>query len=97
MDERHWWGGAVLGLAGDVVTTWYGIEVLNISEKNAIAQHVFDVLGVVPGLVATKLAVLFVCIALYHSVDEHAWLLPAIVATIYVFVTVVNAGVILTA
>jgi len=89
--SRQWWYGAVAACAGDIATTWYGIERLGVVEQNPVVAGIFEMIGVLPGLVLSKLFVLAFAVVMWHLIDEHRWALPAIVTVIYGLVFVLNA------
>lgn len=90
MNNLTLWKAAIAGSAGDVITTWTGIVLLGITEKNPFMNWLMSAYGVLPSLIATKVAVLLIGYILYHREDEHPWIFPAAIAAIFIAVTVIN-------
>jgi hypothetical protein len=93
--ERHdmvAWTAAVLGLTGDVVTSFYAIESHGLTESNPLVAFLIGLFGLLPGLFVSKAVVLVVGVYLYRGYDEGGrWRIPAIIAFMYFWITVLNA------
>lgn len=91
MNHRYLWYGAVLACAGDVVTTFVGIELLGMTEKNPIMAELMASIGVLPGLFTSKLALLTVAGMFCHFSDKRKWLFPMIPLVVGAVATVLNS------
>lgn len=91
LSERGWWYGLVAGCAGDVLTTWYGISAMGITEKNPVLADLMASLGVLPTLVLAKLVVIGGAVVLSHTIEDGwEWTIVAIPTVLYAIVTILN-------
>lgn len=95
MNHRYLWYGALLACAGDVTTTFIGVEALGIAEKNPLIVELMASIGVLPALLVSKVGVLAVAATFYqlhrhHISGDHEWLMPLIPIMLYVPVTALN-------
>jgi len=67
------WGVAlVVFVAGDILTTTYGLQV-GVSESNPVPAMVMDAVGALPAMVGLKLLAVGILWAVYRRLDERYW------------------------
>lgn len=89
MNERTLWVLVVLVLFGDVLTSWYAIDVLGMHEGNPVVWGMISIVGLVPGLVLSKLLVLGAG-AMLRQRTERPKHIPAAIVGVYSIVVVRN-------
>lgn len=80
----------MLGSVGDVLTTFYGLQLAGVSEGNPVARQAMDLLGTGPALIVLKLAMIGAAIVLYRRAENYEWAVPATVAIISIIVSLLN-------
>lgn len=88
--SKQWWTAATCACVGDVGTTWYAMQHLGLPEQNPVVAELLATVGVLSGLVVSKLFVLAFGAVMWHVIDDHQWALPAIITVLYGLVFVLN-------
>lgn len=89
-----WWGlwlPFVFAAAGDVITTWYGVNYAGLTEANVIVVGLGRALGLVPAILVLKTGMLAVFGVAYRYVEPSVrWAVPVFGTVLNTFVVVVN-------
>jgi len=87
------WVPFVLAAAGDVVTTWYGVNYAGLTEANVVVLQFGRVLGLVPAMLVLKAGMLAIFGVAYRYVEPGVrWAVPVLGIALNLSVVVLNVA-----